>query len=153
MITLKRSDSTSEDFQILIKELDNVLWSRYSDVQKLYDGFNKVDSIKSVVVAYINNEPVGCGCFKKLGNDTVELKRMFVSEQKRGRGIATLILKELELWAGELNFSYMVLETGVRLTEAMALYKKHQYIITENYGQYIGMENSVCMSKNLAYPR
>lgn len=149
MITLKRCDSSSEDFQALIKELDKLLWARYSHLQSQYDGFNNVDSIRNVVVAYMDNEPIGCGAFKKFDANTVEIKRMFVNDAKRGRGIASSILTELELWAVELDNQFAILETGVRLPEAMALYKKHQYSITENYGQYIGMENSVCMKKDL----
>ncbi|MBC8052380.1 MAG: GNAT family N-acetyltransferase [Sphingobacteriaceae bacterium] len=149
MITLKRCDSSDKDFGDLIKELDKVLWSRYSDIQQQYDSFNKVDSIKNVVVAYINNSPVGCGAFKKFDGDTVEIKRMFVAEDNRGKGVALAILNELELWAVELNYNHAVLETGRRLAEAMGLYTKQNYFITENYGQYIGMENSVCMKKSL----
>jgi hypothetical protein len=42
-----------------------------------------------------------------------------------------------------------ILETGFMQKEAISLYQKLSYTITENYGQYIGIENSVCMKKNI----
>ena len=60
-----------------------------------------------------------------------------------------IVLKELEDWAKEMGFKKCVLETGKRNPEALALYKKKGYQTTPNYGQYKGIENSVCFEKNL----
>jgi putative acetyltransferase len=67
----------------------------------------------------------------------------------RGKGIAAQILNELEKWAKELNYKKCVLETGHKQPEAIALYKKNGYKQIPNYGQYIGIENSVCFEKLL----
>ncbi len=72
---------------------------------------------------------------------------MFVRLEQRGRGIAKSILSELEMWASELNFSGCILETGLKQPEAIALYQKSGYETIPNYGQYNGVENSVCMKK------
>jgi GNAT superfamily N-acetyltransferase len=56
---------------------------------------------------------------------------------------------ELEKWVKELSYSKCILETGKRQPEAIALYQKNGYHIIPNYGQYIGMENSVCFKKEL----
>ena len=58
-----------------------------------------------------------------------------------------IILKELEKWAAELNYTKCVLETGKKQPEAITLYLKNGYAIIPNYGQYIGIENSVCFAK------
>ncbi|MDT0641257.1 GNAT family N-acetyltransferase [Zunongwangia sp. F363] len=79
----------------------------------------------------------------------MEIKRMFTLSLFRGRGFAGKVLKELETWAAELNYSKCILETGVRQPEAIALYKKSGYRIIPNYGQYAGIENSVCFQKDL----
>ena len=76
-----------------------------------------------------------------------EIKRMFVRPEFRGKNIAFNLLKELEIWASELNFKVCILETGIRQIEALALYKKANYEITENYGQYKNIENSICLKK------
>ena len=72
---------------------------------------------------------------------------MFVLPGYRGHGIGLNILKELELWALELNYTECILETGKKQPEAISLYQKAGYMITNNYGQYKNVENSVCMAK------
>jgi GNAT superfamily N-acetyltransferase len=81
--------------------------------------------------------------------DVVEIKRMFVLPEHRGKGIAGQILQQLEIWAAEGNNSTCILETGKKQPEAIALYKKAGYKIIPNYGQYENVENSVCMEKRI----
>ena len=68
---------------------------------------------------------------------------------QRGQGLASQILQELEQWAAESNYSSCVLETGKKQPEAIALYSKSGYAVIPNFGQYAGVENSVCFEKNL----
>ena len=149
MITLTRATSDNTDFQMLVKQLDSDLKIRDGDDHPFYDQFNKIDSIKHTVIAYENEQPVGCGSIKQYEAATMEVKRMFVPPQHRGKGIATTILSELERWASELSFNICVLETGKKQPEAIALYSKNGYKIIPNYGQYEGVENSVCFEKLL----
>ena len=72
---------------------------------------------------------------------------MFVLPDSRGKGIAGKILKELENWAIELNYTACILETGRKQNDAIALYKKAGYNIIPNYGQYENIDNSVCLKK------
>jgi GNAT superfamily N-acetyltransferase len=74
---------------------------------------------------------------------------MFVLSEKRGVGIAQKILNELEIWAKELDYKKCVLETGIRQVEAVKFYKKCDYKIISNYGQYKNMKNSICFEKQL----
>jgi GNAT superfamily N-acetyltransferase len=60
-----------------------------------------------------------------------------------------VFLKALENWAREMSYSRCVLETGIRQPDAIALYKKNSYTLIPNYGQYIGVENSLCFEKYL----
>jgi putative acetyltransferase len=148
MTTLIRTDSDHEDFKYLITFLDRELSERDGDEHSFYAQFNTVDEIKHVVVAYIKNEPVGCGSIKAFDKESVEIKRMYVANLERRKGVAQEILAELEQWAAELGFERCVLETGTKQPEAIALYQKLGYSIMPNYGQYAGVENSVCMQKN-----
>ena len=91
----------------------------------------------------------GCGCFKKFDDNAVEVKRMFVKPEARGKGIAHYMLAGLEAWANEIGFDHAVLETGNNQPEAIRLYEKAGYTIIPNYGQYSGMETSICMRKKL----
>jgi len=102
-----------------------------------------------VVVAYDDGQPAGCGAIKEYAPAVMEVKRMFTRPQSRGRGVASKVLRELEIWAGELSYKKCILETGVRQQEAIGLYKKSGYKLIPNYGQYAGIENSVCFEKEL----
>ena len=124
--------------------LDNELYNRFGDIQIQYDKYNKVDSIDTVVIGYVDDCPAGCGCFKFFDKDTVEIKRMFVKPEFRGSGIAKIILLELEQWAVEKGFSKSILETGINLPEAKRFYSKLGYGLIDNFGQYIGNPNSIC---------
>lgn len=149
MITVARTNSDDADFQNLVRKLDKELAIRDGDEHEFYAQFNKIDAIKNVVVAYENDEPVGCGAIKKFSDDTMEVKRMFTPEMQRGKGVATVVLRELEAWAKELNYQKCILETGLKQPEAIALYRKNGYAQIPNYGQYTGMENSVCFEKHI----
>jgi putative acetyltransferase len=147
MITIRRTDSDDEDFIELVKYLDADLAIRDGNEHSFYAQFNKIDRIKYVVVAHENNDPVGCGAIKEYSPDIMEIKRMYTSPASRGKGIATRILAELEKWAKELFFEKCILETGKRQSEAVKLYQKNGYKIIANYGQYAGIENSLCFEK------
>lgn len=147
---LIRTDSNNPDFAELVKQLDADLAIRDGEDHAFYDQFNKLDAIKHTVVAYNEvNCAVGCGAIKQFETGTMEVKRMFVPLEERGKGIAGEILRELEIWAKELGNDKCILETGIKQPEAISLYKKSGYRFIDNYGQYAGVENSVCFAKLL----
>ncbi len=148
-ITIKRTDSYDLDFPQLVTLLNRELRERYGGLQSIYDSYNQISNLDTVVIGYSNHLPVGCGCFKKYDNTTVELKRMYVKPDERRHGIGSSILSELEIWAKEKGFSYAVLETANKQHESIALYKKAGFSIIPNYGEYVGKEISVCMKKKL----
>jgi GNAT superfamily N-acetyltransferase len=148
-VKLLRTKSSNPDFQLLIQALDEDLYKRNGEGQLIYRQYNQVDHINHVVLIYVDGKPVGCGCFKKFDDQTVEMKRMFVLSEMRGKKLAAKLLQELEQWAIEEGNSKAILETGLRQVEAIRLYSVAGYILTENYGQYIGMEDSICYRKEL----
>ncbi len=147
MPVFTRTDSSSGDFQQLVKLLDADLAIRDGAEHAFYNQFNKIQNIRNVVVCHEKGIPIGCGAFKPYEENTVEIKRMFVLPEYRGHGIGLAILQQLENWAGELGYTACVLETGKKQPEAIALYQKASYSIIKNYGQYENVENSVCMKK------
>jgi putative acetyltransferase len=149
MLSIIRTTSENTDFQALVALLDAELAIRDGDEHAFYSQFNKIVSLREVVVAYLDGRAVGCGAIRGFAEDTAEVKRMFVREENRGRGIAGKILGELETWARELKFDTCVLETGFKQPEAIALYKRSGYETIPNYGQYLNVENSVCMKKKI----
>lgn len=147
MITFIRTTSEHPDFIELVKLLDAYLADIDGEEHAFYAQFNKIDRLKNVIVAFENNEPVGCGAFKPFEHNKVEIKRMFVKEVHRGKNIAAKILAELEHWANEIGFYHFVLETGHRQAAAISLYHKCGYVRIPNYGQYAGVANSACFEK------
>ena len=146
---LKRTNSENQHFIDLVKQLDADLAQRDGEDHSFYSQFNKIDNIMYALVAYIDQKPIGCGAIKENQSDSMEVKRMYVLPEFRGQGIAKTILLELEIWAKELGYAKCVLETGKRQPEAIQLYKSKGYKTTATYGQYIGIENSICFEKIL----
>ena len=153
MVKIVRTNSDDGDFIELVRQLDLELWKRYGEEQSYFDRFNKIDSIKHVVVAYKDSKPVGCGAFKEFDKSVAEIKRMYVAPDVRGHGIAVTVLTDLETWAIELNYSECILETGVEQPEAIRLYEKCEYKVISNFGQYADVKSSVCMRKQLVVNR
>jgi len=149
MITIKRTNSDDPNFQELVKLLDLELQERDGEEHVFYATLNKTNTLNYIVVAYDQNEAIGCGALRNYSNDTMEVKRMFVPLNKRGQGIASTVLAALETWSRELGIRKCVLETGKKQPEAIALYKKNHYNIIPNFGKYEGVENSVCFEKML----
>jgi len=149
MIRLLRTNSENPDFEKLVVLLDAVLREYDGDDHAFYAQFNKSNLINEVIVAYKNDIAVGCGAIKKYDGQTAEVKRMYVLPDCRGKGIAKQVLDALEKWAAEIGFTNCILETGFKQVDAIHLYHKCGYQNIENYGQYIGIENSVCMQKKL----
>ena len=144
-----RTTSKNPDFQKLVKQLDDYLALMDGEEHGFYDQYNKIDMLKNCVVIFDNDEAVACGAIKELDTKSMEVKRMFTLPEKRGKGLASAILRELETWSKELGYEKTVLETGKKQVEAVALYNKCGYKIIPNYGQYIGVDNSVCFEKIL----
>jgi putative acetyltransferase len=149
MIRIVRTNSDNPDFAKLTSLLDEELCRIYDTKQEDYTEHNLITELPTVVLAYENQQPVGCGCFKISDLNTFELKRIFVLPSFRGNGVASKIVNELEKWGVELGKSTAILETGNKQAEAIALYAKFGYEVTEKYGVYVDMPLSVCMKKLL----
>jgi len=146
---IERTNSANKDFINLVKKLDAYLKITDGDEHDFYNQFNHIDVLKEVVIYYVEEVAVGCGAIKKFNDTSFEVKRMFVASEKRGLGVAQKIIEELEIWSKEFGCEKCVLETGIRQVEAVKFYKKCDYKIIPNYGQYKNMENSICFEKRL----
>jgi ribosomal protein S18 acetylase RimI-like enzyme len=77
---------------------------------------------------------VGCVAFKRLGERACEMKRMFVPVTARGRGVGRLLATELLEHARRAGYREMYLDTSIRQTEAIALYRDLGFREVEPYG-------------------
>ena len=149
MLKFSRVTSGNFDFKKMVKELDAYLAVIDGEEHSFYHQYNQITNINYAMVVYENDAPIGCGAIKEFDLTAMEVKRMYVQASKRGKGVASQLLHELEKWAAELGYQKCVLETGKRQQDAIALYLKAGYQVIENYGQYVGVENSVCFEKML----
>lgn len=90
------------------------------------------------LVAWADGEPAGCGGWRTLAGDgtVAEIKRMYTAPAWRGRGVATAVLRAIEETARDAGKKRLVLETGQRQPEAIALYAKLGYERIPNFGYY-----------------
>lgn len=148
MIVISKTNAENRDFKELVQLLNADLAKRDGENHPLSQ-FNQLDGIRYVVMAYKKGKPVGCGAIKDYGNQAMEVKRMFVLAENRGKGIATKILKTLESWAKELSCTRCILLTGINQPEANEFYLKNGYIRIPAYGALKKIKDSRCFAKEL----
>jgi putative acetyltransferase len=149
MNKLSRTNSADPDFIELVRLLDLELAARDGEEHAFYAQYSTIDTIQHALVLYNDAQPVACGALRKYDDQAVEVKRMYTLPEVRGQGHAASVLQALEDWARALGFKKCILETGTRQPEAIALYEKSGYSRIPNYGQYDGVENSLCFGKQL----
>ncbi|MEJ5054187.1 GNAT family N-acetyltransferase [Sphingobacterium sp. MYb382] len=150
MIHLQQTKANSSDFAVLIDQLNLYLHSINGESDAFFKQHNQVDLNMLVIIAYADEKAVGCGAFKVINDQYVEIKRMFILPEYRKKGIASTLLVALEEWAKELGYQKARLETAKSMEDAVFLYRKNHYYEIPNFDQYIGVESSVCFEKNLA---
>ena len=138
----------AENCRILNQELDLRMGV---ELQKdKYAKYNQIDHIRHVILAYDGDTCIGSGAIRALDEEKIELKRVYVRADLRNRGIGRKIVMELMQWAKELGYHQMILESGMPLVEAHHIYYGLGFVKTENWGPYIGLEEtSLCMAYDL----
>lgn len=150
MIQLLRTNINDPKFKFLVKQLDQELNDMYGEQMEFFGPHNILQDDTFALVALENEEPVAIGAFREMNkNGDVEIKRMFVPTQHRGKGFSKMILRELENWAKEKNYTCSKLETGDKNVTAISLYINAGYENIDLFEPYIGVENSLCFAKKL----
>jgi len=142
-----RTNSENKDFQTMILQLDQYLAGVNGDANDFFVQYNTIDLIHHTIVVYENGVAVGCGAIKAFDENSMEIKRMFVSTAHRRKGIAKEILNELTSWSKELHYKKCILETSKSMTDAVQLYTNYGFAIIPNYGPYKNEESSICFEK------
>jgi GNAT superfamily N-acetyltransferase len=101
------------------------------------------------VIGYLDGVPVAMGGLRRLDENRLEIKRMYVDPAWRGRGLARVVLARLEELAREMGAGIVVLETGDKQPEAIALYTSSGYEPVDKYGHYRCSPLSVSLGKTL----
>jgi GNAT superfamily N-acetyltransferase len=158
-LEVREATILDEPGRTLVDELWVELGIRYADDPTAPEPKGETDDLEPhellpptgcfLVVADDDGTPVGCGAIRRHDDDAAEIKRMYVRPAARGRGISRFLLGRLEAAARMLGYRAIVLETGLRQPEAIALYESAGYTVTPNFGFFADSALSVCYRKEL----
>ena len=144
-----RTNINDTNFKKMVQLLDAELLAMYGNQQADFDPHNKLKEDTLVLIVKHNEKTIGCGAFRPMENSTAEIKRMFVHPDYRGKGLSKLILKELENWIKEKQYTYIKLETGSKNLAALSLYPATGYESIEPFGPYQDLPDSFCFGKKI----
>lgn len=150
-VTLEQLPLAHADAQALIARLDAELTALYPEEGANHfrlDGSEVAAGRGAFLVARRAGRAIGCGAVR-LVPEGAELKRMFTLPDERGRGVGRAIVDELERVARKLGATRLVLETGVRQSEALALYARAGFVRIAPFGEYCSSPTSICLAKVL----
>jgi GNAT superfamily N-acetyltransferase len=150
-ITVEPARLDQPDAEALVGALLDELRERYGEEDPDHPSVHELAGPAggTFLLARVEGRPVGCGGLRRHEDDVAELKRMYVVPDERRRGVAQVLLAALEAQAARLGYRAVVLETGVRQPEAIALYESHGYRRIPNFGPYVDAPLSVCLEKEL----
>jgi len=148
---LRLGDPDQQAVVQLLCALDEEIRARY--YEPVDDFVLRLDPVEvapghgAFVVAWVDEEAVGCGALRLLDNETAEVKRMYIAAEYRRQGMAGAILRFLEDRARALGATRVVLETVIDPPAAVALYRAAGYEEIPKFGPYVDSEISFCMGK------
>jgi putative acetyltransferase len=149
-LEIRPEELTSPVAARLIGALNKELSARYPEPGATHFRLDPEDVAGgrgAFLVARRKGKPVGCGAVRQLDAATAEIKRMYVVPAARGGGAGRAILAALESEARRMKADRIVLETGLRQAEALALYESAGFRRIPPFGEYVGTPLSVCMEK------
>ena len=149
MIEIAAEPFDSPDAAALMGELRAELDERYGGDFEPGEKPTAAD-VTVFVVARENGRALGCGALRSLGEPVVEIKRMYVRREARGRGLGAAILAVLEQQAAERGFRVVRLETGPLQPEAVRLYERAGYREIPCFGAYTRGAASRCFERRVA---
>jgi putative acetyltransferase len=153
-ISVELAAAATDEVRILVEELEAVLGAEYPAEQR--HGLT-LDAIFRphirFFVARLDDQAVGCGGVA-LFADFAEVKRMYVRDGLRGRGVAPAILRRIEAAARDAGLASLKLETGTRQFAALRFYEREGFRVCGVFGDYMAMAppqiaTSVFMEKPL----
>lgn len=150
-IEYRWTDGKNEDFQrfyFITEEYYNEIVGGIKN-RSSFVPYNISNSITDVVIAYCDNIAIGCAGLKRYSDDDVEVKRVWVEPDYRGKHIAADLMEMLENQAKQQGFKRIILQTRESMTDAVRLYSKRGYYQMDTYPPYDKLEGAICFAKDL----
>ena len=139
----------SRDFRMLAAALDAYYFELVGDIQNRYAETNRPENMTALAVVYDDEKPVACGAWKRLSEDTAELKRLYVMPDYRRQGVARRLMATLETDAAKAGIRQMILETAKTTEDSHKLYLSAGYLPRAYYGSPAGAEYCACFYKDM----
>ncbi|RKD33987.1 GNAT family N-acetyltransferase [Lacrimispora algidixylanolytica] len=136
-------DVISEEVIKLFSEQDDYMMDFLGADGVYYTRYSKNEKIKRVWLAYFGELPIGCVAYRKKSSDVGEVKRMFIKQEYRGRGISKLMLNMVEQYAKQCGDHKLHLSTRITLEPAITLYRHSGFFETFRDGLYVEMEKKL----------
>lgn len=148
VLSIVRVSPGHSDSVLLVDELSSLLGRAYgSSGRASFDQFNQ-PADTAFVVAYLRDEPVGCGAVRRISDQLGEVKRMY--SRREGMGIGSSVLETLESLATELGFIDLCLQTRRANSVAVEFYMGAGYEEVAAWGTYVGREETICLGKSMS---
>ena len=148
-LELRLVSADDPSFRRLSGELEDAFFARYGEAVRQQQAQDDISTACAACVLMKDGEAVACGAIRHLDASTAELKRVYVRPEQRKHGYGRMVVEAMELQALWQGYTRMVMTTGRKNKEGMALYRRLGYRLTEPWGIYIGDKASLCMEKEL----
>lgn len=153
-VAIELATGPSDEARLLVDELEAVLAAEYPPEQR--HGLSLAAIFQPHIrffIARLDGIAVGCGGVA-LFTDFAEVKRMYVRDGVRGRGVAPALLRSIEAAARDAGLAWLRLETGTNQEAALRFYEREGFRICAAFGDYRAMPpqtivTSIFMEKRL----
>lgn len=135
--------SADERVLPLFSEHDDEMIAFLGEDQKYYTRYSEREDLACVWLARSGQAPAGCVAYRSKSDGVGEVKRLYVREAYRGRGIGKALLKKVERHAREQGCHTLFLDTRITLEPAVSIYRALGYRIVFQQGLYIRMEKKI----------
>ena len=136
-------ETTDKDVQRLFAEHDDFMIAFLGNDREYYTRYSEGEKIEKAWVAYCNDSAVGCIAYREKNGETGEVKRMYIKNEYRGKGISKELLKTVESHAKKQGCHTLFLDTRINLEPAVSIYYSWGFDMVFQQGLYIQMEKYI----------
>ena len=142
------SDKAFHDFYLKTEDFySSIVGGRKN--REAFIPYNISEAISDVLIAEADGKAVGCGGLKMYSKNDIEIKRLWVEPEYRGKHIASELMERLEDRAEREGCTRLILQTRPQMEEAVSLYTKRGYKRIDNYPPYDKLEGAICFDKRI----
>ena len=140
IVSMKSADNNAIN---LFSLHDDYMIDFLGDDKWFYTRYNEKENLENIWLIYYDDFPIGCIAYRKKGEGVGEVKRLYIVNEHRGKGISKKLLKTVECYAKEDGYNTLFLDTRITLEPAVSIYRSFGFDIVFQQGLYIQMEKRI----------